>query len=494
MQITETVAEGLKRELKIVIGADELDRHLTERLEELKNQVQLKGFRPGKVPLSHMRRTFGKRVMPEVVEKVVQETSQQALSDRQERPALQPSIKLSEDADEIAGIIDGKSDLAFTMAFEVIPPIEPTEFTKIEITRPVTEVQDSDIDEALDSLRKQQRKFEPRDEGAASEAGDRVTIDFVGRVDGEEFEGGAGEDAQLELGSGQFIPGFEDQLTGVKAGDKVDVKVTFPDEYGAENLAGKDAVFDVTVKEVAAPVDVAIDDDLAKALGMEDLEALRNAVKSQIEADYTRISRSKVKRRLLDALDEAHSFELPQGLVDSEFDAIWESVKRDQSGGDDTPDGDEKKAEDTDDADDDADKAEYRTIAERRVRLGLVLADVGEQNGITVTEDELNRAVMERVRQFPGQEAEALKFYRSNLQAMAELRAPIFEDKVVDFVLELAKVTDEPVSREELMAEDDVEEASEPAKMAKADKGAKADEAKSAKKPAARKKKTATKS
>lgn len=447
MQVTETLSEGLKRELKITVPASELDRRLTERLEEIKGEVQLKGFRPGKVPLAHLRRTFGKRVMPEVVERIVQETTRKALDEREERPALQPQISFAESEPEIDNVMAGQSDLAFTMAFEVIPSIEPIEFSAITLKRPVAEVSDADVDEALERIRAEHRRFEPRPEAAKAKTGDRLTIDFVGRIDGEAFEGGAAEGAQLELGAGGFIPGFAEQLEGVKAGEEKDISVTFPEDYGAAHLAGKDAVFSVTVREVAEPIEATLDDEMAKSLGLESLDKLKEAVRKQIEGEYARGSRERLKRRLLDELDSRCAFDLPPSLVDSEFESIWRNVL-----------GDLERAgrtfEDEGTTEDEA-REEYRGIASRRVRLGLLLADVGEKNGITVPDDDLNRAVLERARQFRGQEAQALKFLRENPQALAEIRAPLFEDKVVDFILELAEVEDEAVSRAQLFSDEE---------------------------------------
>lgn len=449
MQVTETLSEGLKRELKIVIAADELEKRLGERLETLKNEVQIKGFRPGKVPVTHLRNTFGKRIMPEIVEKAVTESSAKTLEDRAERPALQPKISLAEDESEINDLMACKTDLAYTMVYEVIPPFEVTDLSKLELVREVVDVDDKVLDEAIENMRTQQKDYEPRGAKAKAKEEDRLTIDFVGKIDGEEFEGGKADGVDLVIGSGGFIPGFEEQLTGAKADTDVIVNVTFPDDYDAENLAGKKAVFDVHVTEVAGPKDVVVDEEFAKRFGMEDLEKLREAVKGQVETEMTAASRNKIKRELLDKLDDAHDFELPAAMVEGEFDSVWTSVTDDLERR-------SKTFEDENTTEDDA-KKEYREIAERRVRLGLIIADIGEKNQIKVEDEEVNRALMERLRQFPGQEREAYDFYQKNPQAMAELRAPIFEDKVVDFILELASVTDKTVTREELFKGDDDE-------------------------------------
>ncbi len=448
MQVTETLSEGLRRELKIVVDSDEIERRLTERLEEMHDTVQLKGFRKGKVPINHLRRTFAKRMMPELVENVVQESTREALDQRKERPVVQPKLGFGEDNKDLAEVMEGGTDLAFTMEFEIMPDIEWVEFSKIELERPQAELQDADVDEALDKVRADQKRFEPKEEGAKvkAEDGDRVTIDFIGRIDGEPFDGGSAEDAPLELGSGSFIPGFEEQLVGIAAGEKRDLNITFPEDYGAEPLAGKDAVFEVTAKEVAGPVEVPVDDKLGKALGFPDLAGLRQALSKRCEEEFASASRAKLKRQLLDKLDELYRFDLPSSLVDSEFDGIWSNVT-----------GDLERASRTfEDEDTTEEKAheDYRKIAERRVRLGLVLDDVSKKNGITVSTEELNQALIERTRQFPGHEQEVIEYYRNNPQMMAELRSPLLEEKVIDFVLELAAVTDKTVTREELFAEE----------------------------------------
>lgn len=479
MRVTETSADGLKHELTVTVDAKTLDDRLMHKLEHLKNQVRLKGFRPGKVPISHLRRTMGKQVMAEVIQEAVGETSQKALDERELRPALQPAIDLE---GEIEPVVDGQADLTFKMTFEVVPQIELADFSKIKVERPVAEVADEEIDEAVQRLAAQQKNFEPKGETAKAAEGDLLTIDFVGRIGDEAFEGGTAEDAQLELGSGRFIPGFEEQLVGAKAGDAKQVMVTFPDDYGAKELAGKDAVFDVTVKKVEAPAEVAIDDEFAKRLGMENLEKLREAVAGQIKENYDGMSRSKLKRALLDALDEQHSFELPPSMLEQEFDQIWRQFEHELEHQD-------KKVADLDESEEDL-RAEYHKIAERRVRLGLVLAEVGEKNKISVTDEEVNRALAERARQFPGQERQLYEFYQKNPQAVAELRAPIFEDKVVDFIAELADITDKTVSREDLFAEPDAGEDEAPKKKKATRKPAAkkaAPKKPAAKKPAAKK-------
>ena len=447
MQVTVTSADGLKRELKIQVPAGDLQARVGAKLDEMKNTIRLKGFRPGKVPVAHLRKTFGKQVMSEVIQETVGATSQQALEEQTLRPALQPEIDLEGEIDQV---IEGKADLTYNMKFEIIPSFQIADFSKVSAERPVAEVTEADVDEALQRLADNQKNYAPKAEGAAAEEGDLLTIDFLGKIDGVAFEGGAAEDAKLEIGSGRFIPGFEEQLKGAKAGDDVAVKVTFPADYGAENLAGKDAVFDVKVKAIEAPAPVTIDDEFAKRFGFDELAKLREALTNQIKSDYDRMSRMHLKRTLLDALDETHTFELPPSMVEQEFNQIWSQFEHElQHQG--------KTAADLDEPEEKI-RGEYRKIAERRVRLGLVLAEVGEKNAISVTDQELNQALMERAHQFPGQERQVFEFYRKNPQAAAELRAPIFEDKVIDFISELAKVTDKTVSRDELFADPDAED------------------------------------
>ena len=457
MQVTETVSEGLKRELKVVVPAAELESRLGAKLDDLKTRVRINGFRPGKVPAAHLRRLYGRAVMAEIVQDLVGETSQQAVTDRAEKPAFQPNIVLPEDKAEIEAVMEGRADLAYTLRFEVLPEIQLPDFSKISVEKEVAEVSDQEVDEALQRLAAANRPFAPRREGEAAGTGDRVRIDYAGKIDGEPFPGGSAEDATLELGSGQFIPGFEDQLVGAKPGEARTVTVRFPEDYGAKHLAGREASFDVTVKEVLAPGEVTLDDEFARNLGMESLDKLRQAIRDRIQQDYAGASRQKLKRRLLDALDEVTTFELPPTLVEQEFEAIWRQVQGDleRSGRSFADEGTTEEAA----------RADYRRIAERRVRLGLLLAEVGQKNDIKVGDEEVQRALLERVRQFPGQEQVVWDFYRKNPGAVAELRAPIFEDKVVDYVLELADVTERTVPREVLLAdpEDEEEQASAPA-------------------------------
>ena len=449
MQVTETLAEGLKREFRITVPASELDDRLANRLDELKGEVRIKGFRPGKVPVSHLRRLFGKSAMAEIVQNIVSEVARDTLSERGERAAQQPDFQLPEDEGEAEKVLQGKADLTYTMSYEILPEVKLGNFNAIKVERPVADVSDAEIDTELQRLAENTRTFSPKEGKAKS--GDRMGISYLGKIDGEPFEGGADDNATLLLGSGQFIPGFAEQLEGLSAGDEKTISVTFPEDYGAEHLAGKLATFDVTVREVSAPDEIKIDDELATRLGLENLGQLRDAIRQQLQNQYGMATRQKVKRQILDRLDEMHSFELPPKMVEQEFDNIWRQVTTDlsQSG----------RTFEDEDTTEEAARADYRKIAERRVRLGLVLSEIGEKNKIEVTEEEVQRALSAQLRQFPGREKELVDYYRANPDAVAGLRAPIFEEKVVDFLLELVNVTDKPVSREELMREDEEEEA-----------------------------------
>jgi len=443
MQITETVSEGLRREFKIVVDARDLDQRLTGRLEEMKPRINLKGFRPGKAPVSFLKKSFGKSVMGEIVEAAVNESSQKAVVDNALKPAFPPRVEL---ASEMDAVVSGKADLEFTIKVDLMPDFALTDVSKLKVEKLVADVTDEEVDNAVQSLAKQTQTYTAV-EGHAAAKDDQAIIDFVGRVDGEEFQGGKGEGFGLVLGSGQFIPGFEDQIIGAKAGEARDVAVTFPADYPEPKLAGKNAVFAVTVKEVKAPDTLAIDDELAKKLGLDSLSTLKDRVRSQLKSDFARASRTHLKRRILDALDTAHAFSLPPTMVEGEFESIWKAVQAELE-------REGKSAADEGKSEDEL-KKEYHDIAERRVRLGLVLARLGEQNGIAVTQDELNRAVTARARQFPGQEQQVVQFYAGNPQAQAELRAPIFEDKVVDFIAELAEVGERKVDRETLFLDPD---------------------------------------
>jgi trigger factor len=441
MQVTETLAEGLKREFKVVVPASELDSRLNARLEELKGTASIKGFRPGKVPVKHLRRLVGRQTMSEIVQDILREQSNEILKTRGERAALQPSFDLTEDEKEAERVLDAKADLEFSMRYEVLPKVELGEFKTIAVERPVIEVAEADVDRTMLQLARANSTFTAK-KGAAEE-GDRVTIDYVGKLGDEPFEGGADNGAQIIIGSKQFIPGFEDQLVGAKPGEKRVIKVTFPQDYGAKNLAGKEANFDVTVHEVWSPDSVAVDDELAQKLGLESVAKLREAVRRQLEGQNTPLIRQRVKRLLLDALDKMHKFEPPPTMVEQEFQSIWQQVLSDLESRNATFESDGTTEE--------AQRAYYREISDRRVRLGLVLAEIGERNRIDVTEAELQRALGDEIRRNPGREKEITEFYQSNPGAVTQLRAPLFEDKVIDFLMELVDVTDKPMTRQDLI-------------------------------------------
>lgn len=445
MQVTETLSQGLKREFKVVLPATELEERLNSELSTLKDRVQIKGFRPGKVPVGHLRKVYGRSVMADVLQNAVNEANRKIVADNDLKLANEPQIQFPESQEEVEKAMEAKGDLAFTVALEVLPVFELADLSDVKVKKPVAEVSDAEITESLERMAKQNRSFETK-EGAAVD-GDRVVVNFVGRIDGKEFEGGKGEDIRVDLGSNTFIPGFEGQLLGLKAGDTKLVKVTFPVNYMADHLAGKDAEFDVTVKEVEAPGALQIDDEMAKGFGMESLDKLKDAIRDAIKRDFDAQSRRKVKKDLLDSLDAKYSFELPPTLVEQEFTAVWSQVVGDMK-------SNNRTFEDESTTEDEA-KAEYRKIAERRVRLGLVLAQIGEKSDIKISDDEVTQALIERVRQYPGQERQVWEFYQKNPQALAEIRAPLFEEKVVDQILSQVKVDEETVSKDTLFSDED---------------------------------------
>ena len=442
MQVTETVKDGLKRNLKVVVPKQELDERFSVRLDELKDQVQIKGFRKGKVPAQHLKKMYGKSVMQEVLEQTVTDTSAKVIKDRNERPAQQPKIELVDGGQETFDkIVNGEADLAYSMIFEVLPPIPQPDLSSLKIERLVADVDDEALTKALEDIAERNMKYDV-EEGRAAANGDMVTMDFVGKIDGEVFEGGSAENAPLVLGKGQFIPGFEDGLIGVKAGDERTVKATFPADYQMPTLAGKEAEFDVKVKAVSVANKPGIDEDFAKGLGVESLDKLKELVSAQIKREYDQASRVKMKREVLDALDKGEAFELPASLVDFEFDNIWKQLENNLKATNKTF-ADEGKTEDEA-------RTEYRTIAARRVRLGLVIGEIGEKNKLTVSQDELRRALIERARQFPGQEKMVYEYFEKTPGALAELRAPIFEEKVIDHLLDQVKPVEKKVSKDEL--------------------------------------------
>lgn len=447
MQVTETLSEGLKREFRVVVPAAELDAKLNDRLDEIKGRVNIHGFRPGKVPVAHLKRVYGRATMAEVIEATVRDTNSQIVDERGFKLAANPKVTMPEEKDAIEKLIEGKSDLDYTVAVEIVPPIALADFKSLKLEKLVSDVADSEIEEALARIAEQNKPYAPKAEGAKAEKDDRVIISFAGTIDGVPFDGGKGDDTPVLIGSNTFIPGFEEQLIGIGAGETRTLKVKFPEHYGSAALAGKDAEFVVTAKAIEAASPVTVDDEFAKSLGLELLGKLRDAVNDRITRDHAGASRQKIKRQLLDQLDKAHKFDPPPTLVEEEFDRVWKSVLQELET--------ERKTFADENTTEEKAKEEYRAISERRVRLGLVLAEIGEKNNITVSEEELNRALMEHVRQFPGQEQRVWDYYRQNPEAVAALRAPIFEEKVVDFLLELAEVTEKKVSREELFKEED---------------------------------------
>ena len=446
MQVTETINEGLKREYRVVVPAADLGAKVDEYLTDLKGRIRLNGFRPGKVPMDHLKRLYGRAAMAEVIENLMRDANTKIVTDHGLKLAAQPKVNLPEEETAIEGVIAGQADLDYTVALEIVPTIKLADFKDIALEKPVATVSDAEVDEAVANIADQNKPYSAKAEGAKADEGDRVTISFTGTLDGTPFEGGSGEDIVVQIGAGGFIPGFEEQLKGIGVGENRSVTVTFPANYLNTELAGREAVFAVTAKGIDTPGAVTVDDEFAKSLGLESLSKLREAVKDRLQREHATVSRRLVKRALLDELDKRHPFEAPATLVEEEFQSIWngvtEELKRQNRTFEDEGTTEEKVRE------------EYRGIAERRVRLGLVIAEIGEKNNITVSDEEVSRAVVERARQVPGREQEVWDYYRKNPNALASLRAPLFEEKVVDFILELAKVTEKPVSREDLYKDD----------------------------------------
>lgn len=437
MQVNEINSEGLKREFAVTISATDIDQKVETRLKEVGTTVRIPGFRPGKVPMKMLRSRYGQAVMGEVLERAVNDGTNQALTERGLRPAVQPKI-------EVTKFEEGE-DLEFKIEIELLPDVVPVDFATIEIERIKLTVPDDEVQQALENLASQQKATKPLAKPRAAKKDDVLVIDFRGSVDGEELPGMAAEDHNLELGSNRFVEGFEEQLIGAKAGDEKTVTVTFPETYMNDKLAGRKAVFQVTIKEVLETEPQPIDDAFAEKLGEESLTALKDRVREQIASEYEGLTRARMKRELLDKLAEAHSFQVPASMVESEFEVIWQQVQQDREKGDVDP-------EDKDKSEDEL-KAEYRTIAERRVRLGLLLSEVGRAHKIEVTQDELNRALMQEAQRHPGHEREVFEYFQKNPQALDNLRAPVFEDKVIDYIVELAKVSERGLTAEELRQE-----------------------------------------
>ncbi len=443
MQVIETLSDGLKREFKVVISASDIKAKVDDRLSELGRTIRMPGFRPGKVPMPVLKKRYGSAVLGEILERAVSDASNQAMTERGLRPALQPKV-------DITSFAEG-ADLEYTLAVELLPEVKPMNFAELELERLKVAADEAEIAKALERMAGDYRETK-KVEGRPAQKGDVLVIDFVGSVAGKEFPGGSAKDHRLELGSNAFVAGFEDQLIGQAIGETAEVKITFPKEYVNDQLAGKDGTFVVTIKEILEPEPINVDEGLSKKMGFDDLDTLKKAVRDQMEREYSRLARQRLKRALLDRLAETHDFPVPAGMVDIEFETIWKNLEAQRKQGDD-PSLAGKSEDDL--------KREFRAIAERRVRLGLLLSEVGRLNNIQVTQEEVNRAMIEEARRFPGQERQVIEYFRKNPNATGQLRAPLFEDKVIDFILEMAKVADRPVSVEELMR--DPEDGRDPA-------------------------------
>ncbi|NVO22801.1 trigger factor [Donghicola sp. C2-DW-16] len=435
MQVTETLNEGLKRGYAITVTAAELDAKVNEKLAEAQPEIEVKGFRKGKVPMALLKKQYGQRVLGEAMQEAIDTAMSDHFEQSGDRPAAQPQVKMTNE--------DWKEgdDVNVEMTYEKLPEIPAVDLSVVKLEKLVVKADDAQITETLESLAKNAQDFEAREEGAAAENGDQIVFDFLGKVDGEAFDGGAAEDYPLVLGSNSFIPGFEDQLIGAKAGEEKDVTVTFPEEYGAAHLAGKEAVFECKIKEVKAPKAAEIDDELAKKYGSEDLETLKGQIRERLEADFASTARQVTKRKLLDALDAIVSFELPTSLVEAEAAQIAHQLWHEENP--EVHDHNHGSIEPTE---------EHNKLAERRVRLGLLLAEIGNQAEIEVTDQEMTQAVMMQARQYPGQERQFFEFIQKNPQMQQQLRAPIFEDKVVDHIVAQAEVTEKEISKDELKA------------------------------------------
>lgn len=475
MQVKDLKNEGLSYEMEVTVTANDIAKHVDERLQEVSKTIKMPGFRPGKVPLDILRQRYGKAVLGEVLEKAVNDSSTKVLEEKKLRPAMQPKIEVTE--------FDEGKDLKYKMAIEVMPDFEVMDLKKLKLDKPVAKVEDKAVDEALDNIAKHNTDSKPIKGDRAAKKGDIVVITYHGRTkkDNKEHEGMHAHGYKLELGSGQFIPGFEDQLIGKKKGDKVEVGVTFPDPYHSDELAGQEAIFDVEIEDIHEPTEAKIDDEFAQKLGLENLESLRDTIKSQIQNEYDQLSRMKMKRAMLDALDEHHDFEIPAGMLDLEFANIKQQIAMERQ--DEVKDGELKLSKE--------EEEELREISARRVRLGMILSEIGQSNNIQVNDQELQRAVIMEAQRFPGREAEVFEYYRKNQQAQEALRAPVFEDKVVDYISELATVNEKEVSLDELTAED---EESYAGKKKGKTSGSKKASASSAKKEGGEKKETKAKS
>ena len=448
MQVTETLSEGLRRAYQVVVPAADVETRRSARLAELTKTLRLPGFRPGKVPTSVVRQRYGAAVGAEVLEESVSEATQRVLSDRGLRPAIQPKVDLVDPAS--VSPAGPARDIEFTVQVELLPDITVPDLSAVTLTRIRAEVPAETVDKALTEIANRNRDLVPVEEARGAATGEVLKVDYVGKIDGVPFQGGTGSDTNVEIGGSGFIPGFSEQMEGLAAGETRTITVTFPAEYGAAELAGKEATFDITAKELLRPVVPAMDDAFAEKIGFENLDEVRKVITQQMQREYDQLSRLRLKRQLLDKLAELADFAAPQGMVDAEFAQIWQRLEAERAQG--------RTDEDDAGKDDDTLRAEYRGIAERRVRLGLLLAEIGRANGITVTNDEMTRAMRAEAGRYQGQEQQVMEFFRKNPQTAESLRGPIFEDKVVDYVIELAQVTDQTVSPEELARDPDAAE------------------------------------
>lgn len=432
MQVTELKSEGLKREFQITLEAKDLSKKVDAQIIKLAKKIKMPGFRAGKVPVALVKKKHGREVLGEVLENTVADTSRKLMQERNLLPALEPKIAIDS--------FDEGKDLIYNISFEVYPQVPEFDFSKIKLSRPKVTVEQKDIDDGMERLQKSQKQFAPLEKPRAAKKGDTVVIDFEGSIDGVKFAGGAAEGHRLELGSNSFIPGFEDQLVGTKKDEALDVKVTFPKEYGSKELAGKDAVFAVKVHDILQAKSPEANDEFAKTLGFEDLAKLKDAIAKQIEEDFSSLAKVKLKKELFDKLDEVCNFDVPEGMVELEYNSLIQNDSEPVKEG-----SKEEKAR----------NKEYRELSIRRVKLGILLAELGKLNSVTVTEDELRKAIFEQVRRFPGQEQRVIEFYQKNKEALDHLRGPILEEKVVDFILAKATITDKKTSTKELLAFND---------------------------------------
>ncbi len=441
MQVTETHNSGLERKLNITIPAQDLVTRLDAKLQEMSATANIKGFRPGKVPASHLKKVYGRSVMSEVMQDAINTGVQSTLDERSERAAVQPKIDLPEDQDGINKVLDGEDDLAFEVTYQILPTFDLMDFKTVKLDNPVVDIADDEVEAEVKRFFLSNRPYEEKEKGAVAD-GDRIGFKFEGKIKGKPFEGGSSEHAHLVIGSGDFIPGFEEQLVGMKKGEAKSIELTFPKDYNSEELAGKKATFDVEILEISEPKMTEVNDEFAASIGMETVDALRDAVKGQMDDALKGLGKQRIKRQVLDALDSGHKFDVPPQLLEDEFKMIWDRVAHEiEAHG--------RSFEDEGTTEEKA-KEQYKKIAERRVRLGLVVAEVGNANDVSVSDEEMQQALITEVRRFPGQEQQVYDYYRQNPDAIAGLRAPVFENKVIDFVAELAEKTDKKVTREEL--------------------------------------------